>query len=173
VGSGHASVVPYQAFPTRDGHLVVAVFAEKFWAGFCRALDRPDLAGDPRFDANEKRVQRRAELVPILEGLFPARTTAEWLARLKGEGVPAAPINSIDQVLEDPQVRLREMVVSLPHPTLGPVPTLGTPIKTEGAPPFRPDPPPALGQDTDAVLAGLLGYPADRIAALRRAGAVA
>ena len=72
VGSGHASVVPYQAFPTREGHVVVAVFAEKFWAGFCRAIERPDLAADPRFDSNARRVERREELVPVLEAVFSA-----------------------------------------------------------------------------------------------------
>jgi formyl-CoA transferase/CoA:oxalate CoA-transferase len=168
VGSGHASVVPYQALATGDGFLVVAVFAEKFWRGFCRAIERPDLAADPRFDTNRKRVERKAELLPILEATFPRRATAEWLGRLQAEGVPAAPIQRVDQVLDDPQVRLRDMVVDLEHPRLGTVKTLGTPIKPAGAPPFRPAPPPALGEHTDAVLAGLLGYPAARIEALRR-----
>jgi formyl-CoA transferase/CoA:oxalate CoA-transferase len=172
VGSGHASVVPYQALATRDGFLVVAVFAEKFWSGFCRALERPDLVADPRFDTNGHRVARRGELTALLEAIFPERTTAEWLARLQAEGVPAAPIQRVDQVLEDPQVRLREMVVTLDHPKLGSVPTLGTPIKPAGAPPFRPAPPPGLGEHTDLVLGGLLGYAPDRIAALRRSGVI-
>lgn len=172
VGSGHASVVPYQALPTRDGFLVVAVFAEKFWSGFCRAIERPDLVADARFDTNPKRVQGRSELVPMLEAIFPARTTADWLARLQKEGVPAAPIQTVDQVLADPQVLLREMVVDLEHPRLGTLKTLGTPIKPAGAPPFRPAPPPALGQHTDAILGGLLGYPAHRLAALRQRGAI-
>lgn len=167
VGSGHASVVPYQAFATRDGFLVVAVFAEKFWSGFCRAIDRPDLAPDPRFDSNPKRVERKAELALLLEAIFPQRTTAEWLARLHKEGVPAAPIQRVDEVLRDPQVLLREMVVDLEHPKLGTARTLGTPIKPAGAPPFRPAPPPALGEHTDAILGGLLGYPPARIEALR------
>ena len=173
VGSGHASVVPYQAFPTRDGHLVVAVFAEKFWAGFCRAIERPELAADPRFDSNLKRVERRAELVPVLEAVFPARTTAEWLALMQREGVPAAPINTVDRVVSDAQVRLREMVVDLDHPTLGRLSTLGTPLKVVGAPSFRPAPPPALGQHTEAVLRDLLGYSAGRIDALRRERVIA
>jgi crotonobetainyl-CoA:carnitine CoA-transferase CaiB-like acyl-CoA transferase len=167
VGSGHASVVPYQAFPTRDGHVVVAVFAEKFWGAFCRAIDRPELGADPRYDSNAKRVERRDELVPVLETVFPQRTTREWLVRLQAEGVPAAPINTVDQVVGDPQVLLRDMVVSLEHPGLGTLPTLGTPIKLVGAPPFRPSPPPGLGEHTEPVLQGLLGYSAGRIAELR------
>jgi formyl-CoA transferase/CoA:oxalate CoA-transferase len=173
VGSGHASVVPYQAFSTRDGHVVVAVFAEKFWAGFCRAIERPELAVDPRFDSNPKRVERRAELVPVLETLFPARTTAEWLARLQGAGVPAAPIHTVDQVVSDPQVLLRGMVVDLDHPTLGPLHTLGAPVRAAGAPDFHPLPPPALGEHTEAILRGLLGYPVERIDALRRRRVIA
>jgi formyl-CoA transferase/CoA:oxalate CoA-transferase len=172
VGSGHASVVPYQAFASRDGFLVVAVFAEKFWSGFCRAIVRPDLAGDARFDTNQKRVAGKAELVSELERVFATRPTAEWLTRLQAEGVPAAPIQRVDQVLRDPQVVGREMVVDLEHPKLGRLPTLGTPIKPAGAPPFRPASPPALGEHTDAVLGSLLRYPPDRIAGLRRAGAV-
>jgi formyl-CoA transferase/CoA:oxalate CoA-transferase len=172
VGSGHASVVPYQAFPTQDGHVVVAVFAEKFWAGFCRAIERPDLAADPRFDSNPKRVERRDELVPVLEAVFPARTTAEWLVRLQREGVPVAPINTVDRVVSDPQVRLREMVVDLEHPTLGTLSTLGTPVRAAGSPPFRPAPPRALGEDTASVLRELLGYQPERIDALRQRGVI-
>jgi formyl-CoA transferase/CoA:oxalate CoA-transferase len=172
VGSGHASVVPYQAFSAKDGFLAVAVFAEKFWGGFCRAIERPDLAADPRFDTNPKRVDRKAELVPVLEAIFSGRTTAEWLGRLQAEGVPAAPIQTVDQALSDPQVLLREMVVDLEHPKLGTLKTLGSPIKPAGAPAFRPAPPPALGEHTDALLGGLLGYPPARIEALRRQGVV-
>jgi formyl-CoA transferase/CoA:oxalate CoA-transferase len=172
IGSGHASVVPYQAFATQDGFLVVAVFAEKFWGGFCRAIERADLAADPRFDTNGRRVEHRAELVPMLAAVFAARSTADWLARLQKAGVPAAPINRVDEVLGDPQVRLRDMVVELDHPRLGTIPTLGTPIKASGTPPFRPAPPPGLGEDTERLLGTLLGYPAERIGALRQAGVI-
>ena len=148
------------------------VFAEKFWSGFCRAIERPELTADPRFDSNPKRVGAKGELVPLLEAIFPGRTTAEWLTRLQAEGVPAAPINRVDQVLTDPQVLLREMVVPLEHSKLGTLKTLGTPIKPLGAAPLHPAPPPALGGHTDVVLGELLGYPATRIEALRRSGVV-
>jgi formyl-CoA transferase len=165
-------VVPYQAFRTQDGDLVVAVFAEKFWSGFCRAIERPEWIDDPRFDSNPKRVARRAELTSLLEAIFPARTTAEWLGRLHAAGVPAAPIQTVADVLSDPQVLLREMVVDLDHPRLGILRTLGTPVRSAGAPPFRPAAPPALGEHTDAILGGLLGYPLERLQALRRRGII-
>jgi len=171
-GTAHASVVPYQALATRDGHLIVAVFAEKFWAGFCRAAGRADWERDPRFATNRDRVAHRAEFGAEAAALFVTRTTDEWLARLHAEGVPAAPILSIDRVLTDPQVKHRGMVVELAHPKHGTVPTLGTPIKTADAAPFTPAPPAALGEHTEPILRDLLKYPADRIEALRRGGAI-
>jgi formyl-CoA transferase/CoA:oxalate CoA-transferase len=171
-GTAHASVVPYQALATSDGHLIVAVFAEKFWAGFCRAAGRAEWERDPRFTTNRDRVAHRAAFGAEAAALFRTRTTHEWLARLHAEGVPAAPILSIDQVLTDPQVRHRQMVVEVEHPRHGAVPTLGTPIKFQPPAPFAPSPPATLGQHTDAVLRDLLKYPAERIAALRRDGAI-
>jgi len=171
-GTGHASVVPYQALATRDGHLIVAVFAEKFWGGFCRAAAKPDWERDPRFRTNRDRVAHRQEFVDEAAPLFRTRATGEWLERLYAEGVPAAPIQSIDQVLTDPQVRHRGMVVELEHPRHGVVPTLGTPIKFQPPVPFTPAPPATLGQHTEAILGELLKYPAARIEALRKAGAI-
>jgi crotonobetainyl-CoA:carnitine CoA-transferase CaiB-like acyl-CoA transferase len=171
-GTAHASVVPYQALATRDGHLIVAVFAEKFWAGFCRAAGRPDWEKDARFATNRDRVAHRAAFVTEAAALFPTRTTDEWLERLHAEGVPAAPILSVDRVLADPQVRHREMVVDLEHEHRGVVPTLGTPIKFDPPQPFTPAPPARLGQHTDQTLRELLNYSAERIAALRGTGAI-
>ena len=171
-GTGHASVVPYQALATRDGHLIVAVFAEKFWAGFCRAAGKPEWERDPRFVTNRDRVAHRTEFSAEAKALFRTRTTDAWLARLHAEGVPAAPILSIDRVLSDPQVRHRGMVVEVSHPTHGVVPTLGTPIKFQPPAPLTPAPPAALGQHTEVILRELLAYPAERIAALRTSGAV-
>ena len=173
LGSGHASVVPYGALRTSDGQLIVAVFAEKFWAGFCRAVEHPEWERDPRFATNRDRVAHRAELMAFMEEVFAVRTTQEWLKRLQTEDVPVAPILSVDRVLTDPQVRHRQMVTEVVHPDLGHLPTLGTPIKVDGAMGLTPAAPPRLGEHTDAVLTGLLGYPAERIAALRAAGVVA
>ena len=172
LGSAHASVVPYGALASRDGHLIVAVFAEKFWSGFCRAVGRAEWARDPRFATNRDRVANRDALAPLIDALFRTRTTAEWLACLTAEGVPAAPIQTVDRVLADPQIRRRGMVVEMAHPVHGRTPTLGTPVKVDGAMDLGVGPPPRLGEHTDLVLRDLLKYPSARIAELRRAGAV-
>jgi crotonobetainyl-CoA:carnitine CoA-transferase CaiB-like acyl-CoA transferase len=172
MGSGHASVVPYQALATRDGHLIVAIFAEKFWAGFCRAVEHPEWQADPRFATNRDRVANRSALMALVEAAFTARATDDWLARLHAAGVPAAPILGVDRVLSDPQVNHRRMVVEVEHPRLGRLPTLGTPIKIDGATELSVTAAPQLGQHTDLVLGDWLKYPAGRLAGLRRDGVV-
>ena len=172
MGSGHASVVPYQALATRDGHLIVAVFAEKFWGGFCRALERPEWEADARFASNRQRLAHREVLMPLVERVVRERTTEDWLARLHAAGVPAAPILTVDRVLSDPQVRHRRMVVDVEHPRHGTLSTLGTPIKVDGASALDVTAAPGLGQHTDTLLTELLKYPAERLTALRRDGVV-
>ena len=172
IGSAHSSVVPYGALPTRDGHLIVAVFAEKFWGAFCRAVDHPEWAQDPRFATNRDRVAHRSVLLPLVERAFAERTTEEWLTRLRQHDVPTAPILSVDRVLADPQVRHRGMVAEVHHRDLGTLPTLGTPIKIDGADKVDLDSPPSLGEHTDETLKTVLGYADVRVAELREAGAV-
>ncbi len=172
MGSGHASVVPYQALATRDGHLIIAIFAEKFWGGFCRAVEHPEWEADPRFATNRARLAHRETLMALVEAVFVDRVTEDWLARLHAAGVPAAPILGVDRVLSDPQVRHRRMVVDVEHPRHGPLPTLGTPVKVDGAMDLSVTTAPRLGEHTDALLSGLLKYPAERLAALRRDGVI-
>ena len=171
-GSGHASVVPYQALASRDGHLIVAVFAEKFWRGFCVASGHPEWEHDPRFATNRDRVANRPALMALVGHVMKTRTTDEWLSRMQAEGVPAAPILGVDRVLEDPQVKHRQMVVEMKHPRHGATPTLGTPIKCDGDMGLDVTPPPRLGEHTDALLRGLLDYDTGRIDALRQAGVI-
>jgi crotonobetainyl-CoA:carnitine CoA-transferase CaiB-like acyl-CoA transferase len=173
MGSAHTSVVPYQALATRDGHLIVAVFAEKFWAGFCAAVERPGWASDPRFATNRERVANRDALMPLVEALFTERTTDDWLARLRAAGVPATPIQTVDRVLADPQVAQRRMVVEVEHPRHGTLPTLGTPIKVDGAMELAVTAAPRLGQHTDEILGRLLKYSGECVAALRQQGVIA
>lgn len=171
-GSGHTSVMPYGAYATADGHLIIAVFNNRFWKGFCVAMERPEWESDPRFATNPDRVAHRAALDPLIVERFTARTTAKWLERLHREGVPAAPIQRVDQVLTDEQVRYRGMVTTMEHPVYGRVPTLGTPIKIDGDLKLDVDPPARLGQHTADVLRDVAGYDAGRIDALRAAGVI-
>ncbi|MEM2870577.1 MAG: CoA transferase [Thermoplasmata archaeon] len=171
LGSGHQSVVPYRAFKTSNGWLVVAVFAEKFWSSFCRALEIEHLEKDPRFSTNALRCEHREELNSILEGIFATRTTEEWLKRLAEADVPAAPIQTLDRVLSDPQILLRNMVTDIDIPGHGRIRTLGNPVKVLGErEEFRP--PPALGQHTEEILRGLLGYSKERIEELKAKRAI-
>ncbi len=170
-GSHHQSVVPYGVFATADGHLVIAVFAEKFWSALCRALERPDLAEDPRFARNELRLEHRAELLPLLQDIFRRRPTREWLTRLEAEGVPSGPVQTIDQVLADPHIAARHMVVRVPHPSIGELPLLGNPIKISDVEEHF-HPPPRLGQHTEEILRNLLGYSEKKITELRESGVV-
>jgi crotonobetainyl-CoA:carnitine CoA-transferase CaiB-like acyl-CoA transferase len=173
MGSGHASVVPYQALQTRDGHLIVAIFAEKFWGAFCRAVDHPEWERDLRFAKNRDRVVHRDVLMPLVEAAFRTRTTKDWLERLQALNVPATPILSVDRVLRDPQVTQRSMVVEMSHPLHGKTRTLGTPVKLDGAMGLDVTPPPRLGEHTDQILSQMLKYSNVKIAELRATGAIA
>jgi CoA:oxalate CoA-transferase len=143
IGSAHQSVVPYEAFPTTDGHVVVAVFVENFWAPLCQVLGMPELTG--RYPTNLDRVRARAELVPLLAGRFRTRTTDAWVKDLWAAAVPSGPVNTVDRVLADPQVRHRGMVVSDGLRTL-----VGNPIKNGEPDTFAPAP--RLGQHNAEVL---------------------
>jgi crotonobetainyl-CoA:carnitine CoA-transferase CaiB-like acyl-CoA transferase len=168
--SGHQSLVPAQNFPTRDGHLVIFCNKEKFWTSLIDAMELPAVARDPRFATFADRAAHKAALVPILKARFAEKTTADWLARLRGK-VPVAPVNTIAEALADEQIRAREMIVEVKHPHFGVLREVASPVKTEGASPNL-DPAPALGQHTDEVLRTLLQYDPTRITALRASGAL-
>ncbi len=170
VGSAHPNVVPYQAFKTRGGYLVVALWGvNHLWPVLCEAIERPDLAQDDRFTTNEKRVKHQELLVPILEEVFKARTAGEWMAVFEQHGIPAAPVHAVDQVLALPQVAAREMLLTLTHPATGtPLTVLGSPVKLSGDSQETLLPPPLLGQDTEEILKGRLGLSDGEIIDLRR-----
>ena len=171
-GSAHESIVPWQAFATKDGYLVVATRQEVFWRKLCDALDRPDLAADPRFDDNAKRIANKAALIPQLEAIFRGRTSSEWLALLRAGQVPAAPVNHFDGAFAEPPVAEREMIVEYDHPDVGKVRMPGNPIKMSGIDKTISTPAPKLGEHTDAVLREVLALSSDTIAELRRLGAI-
>lgn len=169
-GSRHPTIVPYQAFPTQDGYLNVAVGNDEIFRRFCTALGQPDLAQDPRFATNPARVEHRDELEPLLEGLFVAHTTSEWMALLDEHGVPAGPVYRVSDIARDAQVLARQSILELRHAKAGTLRQFRPPFRCEHERDAH-TPPPLLGEDTETVLASL-GYTGERIAALRKAGAI-
>ncbi|PRX49147.1 formyl-CoA transferase [Prauserella shujinwangii] len=166
MGSAHPSIVPYQAYPVADGWLTIAVGSERLWRRFCAVLDL-DIAEDPRFASNAARAAHRDELNERLVAVLSTRTAAEWMAEFDAAGVPAGPINTIDEVYEGEWAREREQVVRLPHPAIGTYVGTGFPVKASDTPARPVSAPPTLGQHTREVLAEL-GYPEAEIDALTR-----
>jgi crotonobetainyl-CoA:carnitine CoA-transferase CaiB-like acyl-CoA transferase len=166
-GNAHPNIVPYQTFACADGHLIVAAGNDGQYRKFVEAGGRPELARDERFATNPLRVLHRDVLVPLLADMVAAHGRDEWIARLEAAGVPCGPINGVDEVFDDPQVRARGMQVELPHPTAGTVKLVRSPVKMSGLAATSALPPPLLGQHTDEVLRELLGKDGEQIAALR------
>ncbi|HET7787971.1 MAG TPA: CaiB/BaiF CoA-transferase family protein [Myxococcales bacterium] len=166
LGNSHPSIVPYRAFATADGHIVLAAGNDGQFARFCEVAGRPDLARDPRYATNAARVSNRGELEPLLAGILAARRSADWISALEAATVPCGPINDLAQVFSDPQVVHRGMRVQAEGAP--PVPMVRSPLRLEGEAPCPP--PPTLGAHTDEVLMGLLRMPPAEVAALRRAG---
>jgi len=171
-GSAHDYSVPWQAFATSDGYLVVATRQENFWKKLCAVLEHADLADDPLFADNATRVKNRKVVIPRLEEIFRTRTAADWLKRLRDAGVPAAPVNNVDAAFAEPPVAEREMIVEYDHPQVGKVRLPGNPIKMDGMGETISNPAPMLGEHTDAILKSLLHLSAQEITALRASGAV-
>jgi crotonobetainyl-CoA:carnitine CoA-transferase CaiB-like acyl-CoA transferase len=171
-GTAHEFTVPWQAFAAQDGYLVIATRQEGFWKKLCVVLERPELADDPRFATNPKRLEHRAELVPMLEGILRRRTVKAWLDKLYAAEVPAAPVNDLKAAFEESPVAEREMIVEYDHPQVGRVRMPGNPIKFDGMGKTISSPAPLLGEHTDAVLRDLLHLDSARILALRQHGAI-
>jgi crotonobetainyl-CoA:carnitine CoA-transferase CaiB-like acyl-CoA transferase len=174
VGNEHPNIVPYNVMPCADGYVILAVGNDSQFAKFCAFAGRPDLAEDPRFATNELRVRNRKALYDLLPEITRAKTQAEWVDGLAKLGVPCSPVNTVDQVFADPQVRSRGMQISLPHPLAGKgsVDLIGNPIKFSETPVDYRRPPPTLGQHTDEVLRELLDLPDTELADLRERGVI-
>lgn len=171
-GNGHASIVPYQTFPTASGLLMLAVGNDRQFATLCQTIGRPEWSSDPRFALNRARVQNREILLPLLEQVFQQRSAAEWYEVLIEAGVICSPVNDIPTALADPQAVARNMVQQVVHPVTGVIPQLGPVAKMSATPPQVNAPPPLLGEHTDEVLRNFLGYEEERIAYLHEIGAL-
>ncbi|HEX4241556.1 MAG TPA: CaiB/BaiF CoA-transferase family protein [Steroidobacteraceae bacterium] len=171
-GNAHPNLVPYQDFPTSDGYVLVAVGNDGQFARFCAVLRLPELVADPRFATNRDRVTNRAELIPMLCAVTVTNTTGHWAAALERVGVPAGPINSLDAVFADPQVRARHMRIELPHPVAGSVPLVASPLNLSETPVAYRRAPPTLGADSAAILRERLEMSDAAIAALKAKGII-
>ena len=169
IGNLHPNIVPYQPFRSSDGEVIVACGNDNLFRRFCDAAGCPQLAADPRFASNGKRVENRAEITRLIQEIFEKRTTAEWLKLLEEAGVPNGPINNVAQVFAEPQVRARGIRVELEHAAAGKLPTVASPMRFSATPLEFMLAPPLLGQHTDEVLRGLLGKSDAEIARLRAA----
>ena len=159
--------MPYQAFPTADGHIIVAIGNDFQFGKFCQAVGEPELARDPRFLTNADRVRNREAIVVEMKRLVKQRSTEDWLALLGPLGVPCGPINDMAQTFAHPQIRHRGMKLELEHPSAGKVPLVASPMRFTRHPIVYDRPPPVLGEHTEEVLSGLLEMSPDEIASLR------
>jgi crotonobetainyl-CoA:carnitine CoA-transferase CaiB-like acyl-CoA transferase len=172
IGNLHPNIVPYQPFKSSDGEVIVACGNDNLFRRFCEAAGRPELAQDPRFASNGKRVENRAEMTRVIQEFFGKRSTAEWLERLEAAGVPNGPINNLAQVFEEPQVKARGVKIELAHAAAGKLPLVASPMRFSGTPLEYRLAPPLLGEHTEEVLRDVLGKSAAQIAQLRADGAI-
>jgi formyl-CoA transferase len=167
-GNAHPNIVPYQNFKTADGYFVLGVASETIWRRFCPAIGRPDLTEDSRFADNAKRVENRTALIALLTEIFLSHTNQTWLKLFNDAEIPCAPVQTVDQVFQSPQVLHRDMLVGVEHPTAGKVPMAGVPVKFSLTPASVRLPPPLLGEHNRQVLKGWLDMSDEAIEELKR-----
>jgi crotonobetainyl-CoA:carnitine CoA-transferase CaiB-like acyl-CoA transferase len=173
LGNAHPNIVPYQTFETKDGHIIMAVGNDRQFAEFCRIIGAHHVGEDPRFTTNRGRVENRDVLIPLLRPFLKLRGTAEWVNYFEVAAVPCGPINTIDQVFENEQVKARGLLQEAEGPDGRKVPTVANPILFSGSGAVKPTPSPLLGQDTSAVLKDVLGLSSREAEALQAQGVVA
>jgi len=172
MGTAHPNLVPYQAFETRDGNLMLTVGNDRQFRSCCDVFELPDVKIDPRFATMKKRIQNRALLIPILQSRLKERDSGEWLALLLEQGVPAGPVNDIAEVLTNQHARERNLVRHIENSESISIPMVSNPVEFAETPVSYVHAPPALGEHTNEVLREWLGYSDTRIESLRRNGAL-
>jgi formyl-CoA transferase len=172
LGNRHPSLAPYETFETSDGHVIVGVGSEPLWRSFCGILGRDDLAADPRFDTNARRVANYDALRAVLAPILLSRTVGDWLTALGEAGIPCGRVRTVAEALANPQVEARGLLLEVDHPRAGRGRYVGSPIALDGAGRGSRRPPPLLGQHTEEVLGEWLGLSAEAVGDLRRGGVV-
>ncbi len=171
-GNAHANIVPYQSFQASDGWFAIAVGNDRQFVRLCELLGKPELAANEKFATNSTRVQNREEIIALLASIFKMASVAEWLEKLDKAEIPCGPINNFEQVFSMPQVKEREMLVQMEHPTIGALPLVGSPLKMSATPVEYRIPPPLMGEHTDDILMDVLGYSNEKVKELRNRGCV-
>lgn len=169
IGNRHPSITPFAAFTASDGYVIVGAGNEKLWKMLCELIGHEELLSDPRFLTNSDRTKHVDDLTPILNEVIKEKTIADWMDILEDAGIPCAPINTIDKVVNDPQVLAREMIVEVEHPIAGHLKMPGVPVKMSTTPGSVDTPAPLLGQHTVQVLTEVLGWDKDRAEAFAKA----
>ncbi|AEF20198.1 CaiB/BaiF CoA transferase family protein [Pseudomonas fulva] len=172
LGNAHPNIVPYQAFPTADGDLILTVGNDSQFRKFCEVAGHPEWGVDPRFVTNGQRVAHRGDLIPLIRQATVFRTTAQWVDLLEAAGVPCGPVNDLQQVFADPQVIARGLRLDLPHPLAGNTPQVASPLRLSASPVEYRQAPPLLGEHTERVLGEVLGLDTEQIQALRAQGVI-
>jgi len=172
LGNASATIVPYQTFPTSDSWIIVAAGNNSQFKHFVTVGGQAHLADDPRFHDNPERVKHRDQLIPLLEEMTRQKTKAEWIALLEQAKVPCGPINNFKEVFEDPQVKARGIELTVPHPAVGQMKLVASPMHLSKTPVDIRMPPPILGQHTREILQEQLHLDAGTIEALKLKGVV-
>jgi crotonobetainyl-CoA:carnitine CoA-transferase CaiB-like acyl-CoA transferase len=172
LGNQHPNIVPYQVFPTADGHIVLSVGNDPTFERFCKAFGQEALLGDERFATNAARVANRQLVTDTLTPLMRSKATAEWVEALETLKIGCGPINKLSEVFEDPHVQARGVVVDLNHASGETVKVIANPVRLSGTPADYRIPPPLLGEHAEEVLSGLLGMTAAEVAALKERGVI-